>query len=696
MKKITRVRAAFLIILCLIGNLTACGSSAAGIPEVQKVLPTEEVMSTGEEMLMPETYDDRERVAVETNKTIRRYDEDGGILFESVSKHDENGNELSYQSVYYNAEGEVSSTYEHNYDENGNQTEEKRISYDSDGNISEFSHEKWEYDAAGHRIEDTEYDENGKVAKKTTYEYDAKGNQIKENNYDKDGYCERWVEIEYDDAGNETKWECRYKYGTRTMKRIYIRDEQGKQIEYIKYDDGNITEREEYERDENGNVMKSFHYGRDGNIAKMYEYEYDEAGREIRCICYGDDGTVWYWYESAYDGDGNEIKFESYDNRNAEHHIDERTYDESGRIIYKSHKNNGVVTVIQENEYDADGNVLREMQIEYDSGTGQKTYEKTYGYAYDEKGNMVMYDAASYEEEKTENLRWEKVRWEKEYDENGRGTDFSFYDNEEQPSYQSQTEYDENGLMVKYMGYGKNGDILIRRENEYDESGNLIRENYYDTEKNLTRHYENTYDGYGNITRQVMYEDGVLRAEKQMEYTYRFLGDIDREAVDDTDNDMAMEAFTRFLNEEENKSLEYTFLDMTGDGIEELLISYDEHPDDRLLVIQYSHGMLNEIFDIAANKSSVYLVKYNGRTGICQDYYVHMGEDRNYYYYLDGKEHRETYIDAYERLDETGENLEQFYCMNQYDGFEERSISKGEYYDIKSGMGTKVNIDWQK
>ena len=59
--------------------------------------------------------------------------------------------------------------------------------------------------------------------------------------------------------------------------------------------------------------------------------------------------------------------------------------------------------------------------------------------------------------------------------------------------------------------------------------------------------------------------------------------------------------------------------------------------------------------------------KYNGRIGICHDW---------------------------ERYDESSEGFKHFYSMNDTNSFEDCDISKGEYYDIMSGMVEKLDIDW--
>ena len=654
-------------------------------------------------------------VAVGTNSTINRYDDDGNTLYEyeSVRECDENGNELRYQ-----------------YDGNGNQIEHKYINYDNDGNITYFSHEVRAYDEDGNEIEYIRYDENGNIERMEDYEYDANGNQIEETNYDKDGRRDRWVKIEYDAAGNETLWECYDEYGRCTIQRIYTRDERGKLIQYDEYYNG-YTKKEEYERDENGNTIKSVYYDGDGNITKIYEYEYDEMGREIKCVWYDDDETVTYWCEYEYDEWGRVAKFKTYNSTgNLEYCISESKYDDNGRKIYYSHETNDIITDKQEKEYDEDGNIIREIRTGYDSDTGAKKYQTINEYTYDDNGNRIGYANNHYDEEEAYSFLWER-----EYDEDGRETNFYLYDNEKAASYQSESGYDENGRMINYTGYDKNGNVLVRRETEYDASGKVMRKNEYDADGNLIRYFENEYDDFGSLTRQTMYENGILKSEKQTSYAYHYIGNIDAEAAEYMDNDMTpeeynrkqREIFTRLLNGEEKvryyrddanvqdgkivektitdlldfeyirqykRTPEYTFLDMTGDGIEELIIYYEGDPE-RLCVIQCSYGVLKVIHDLDG-RCDAFLIKYNGRTGICHNWGIQNGEARHYYYFLGEEGKKEIFIDDWERYDESSEDFIHFYGMSDSDSFEECDICKGEYYDIMGGMVEKVDIDWQK
>ena len=658
-------------------------------------------------------------VAVRISSTSNEYYDDGSICLSSVSECDDNGYEKRYESVHYYENGESSSNEEYRYDSAGNNIEYKYISCDNDGNTIEFVHTIWEYDSAGNEIGYVTYDENGNIERRKECEYDANGNQTKEIYYDKDDKIQRKTEKEYDAAGNVINSE---RYGSDVNycrnRDTYTYDEYGKQIIHVAYRDGKITEKCKYEYDENGNIIKTVIYKNTVAIDYWFEYEYDENGRLIKFVRYESDGTAGLWDEYEYDENDNVI-WHKYNN-DKEYHVQERKYDECGREIYIRYESNGVVTDTWENEYDKDGYIIKEIKTEFDSDTGQKTFEEVSEYTYDEKGNGTKYVCTSHAGKETNSLRWEK-----EYSKDGRGTDFHFYNNEKTASYQGKTEYDENGLIINYMGCDKNGKVLVMRKTEYDASGKVIKESYNDEDSNLNQYYENEYDDFGSITRQIMYEGGILKAEKQMSYVYHYIGNIDAEAADYMDSNMApkeynqklRDVFTRFLNGQEKvryyrneydsqdgkiveetitdliyfayyieheKTIKYTFLDMTGDGKEELIISCAGG----LCVIQCSCNVLKVIYD-DGGKFSNYLIKYNGKTGICRSFSGYMSDNTYYFFDENGNKSISLKGDLHSESE-----MSFFSCENESLGW--HYISEGEYYDIMSGMVEKMDIDWQK
>ena len=207
-----------------------------------------------------------------------------------------------------------------------------------------------------------------------------------------------------------------------------------------------------------------------------------------------------------------------------------------------------------------------------------------------------------------------------------------------------------------------------------------------------------------------MYEDGILKNEKQTSYAYHYIGNMDTEAADDftqflkgqkevcyyggsiKDAGVARKSITNLIDFSHCRKYkitpQYAFLDMTGDGVEELIINCDRY---KLYVIQNVHGVLNVIFEVYADTSPniSLMVKGNGRTGICFSY-----NDRyclyETYYFLD--DHGKKKISLRTDWDSEGEKS---YSSYDNGSFEWYNISEGEYYDITEMM-TEIDIDWQK
>ncbi|MCM1388621.1 MAG: hypothetical protein NC231_14940 [Bacillus sp. (in: Bacteria)] len=648
-------------------------------------------------------------------KLTEKYRDEEDMWDSRITEYDNNGNQVYY--AYYNAVSGIDGVTERRYDDDGNQIEYQFQVYDSEGNHIAFTHETWAYDANGKEIEYVSYDENGEIEKKTQSEYDTNGNQIKEIQYGSGGEKTRWTEWKYNAAG------CVIEYA-----------------DYNLY--GNCTRRICKEYDEQKNLLKTVTTGYDRKTGQrsfqdIYEYGYDENGNRIKCVLWNAN-EISVWNESEYDGNGiitqhtdyysdgtvesvweydergNEIKHTRYNGESAVNYMREYEYDESGRqTCSRSYDGGSIVTGITQYEYDERGNLLKAVTTDYDRESGQQNGQRIYEYGYDENGNMTKYDAVTDTEETY------RCSWEREYNENGRETAFSYED--DATFYESKTEYDENGLPVRYTGMDENGDILVHKETEYDVSGKVIKESYYDADETLVRYYENEYDDFGSVTRQAMYEDGILKSEKQLSYTYHYIGDIDTQTMDnqnyDTDSDeyrqRQMEILDRFLKGEEktrccdgvivsdavtdladftyakmnNDFPQYAYLDMTGDGIEELLIW--NYYFGRFYIIQCEYGILKVIYSLDTSnwRGGIEPVIWNGRTALKCAYHGLSG-DSVIYYFFDGRGKKEVCISYL--------NQESANWIDDNDSFEEREMSRGEYRDITDATITEIDIDWQK
>ncbi len=186
-------------------------------------------------------------------------------------QYDADGNELGY--VSYSRSGEELYRREFTYDDNGNEV--KDICYKS----GEFRFcYTYEYDANGNKTKTTEFDSAGNIEEWNETEYDNQGNAIKELYYEGEEVLDYWNSNEYDENGNKIlekvfspEGELKYSY-----EQSY--DVHGNQISWINREgDGTVSASsiDEYDYDENGNMLKEYHYF-DGNLSSVTDFKVTE------------------------------------------------------------------------------------------------------------------------------------------------------------------------------------------------------------------------------------------------------------------------------------------------------------------------------------------------------------------------------------------------------------------------------------
>ena len=629
-------------------------------------------------------------VAIQTKITESHYDDDGNISYKKVTERDRNGNDIKFTD--YRAGEQLSWVTEYAYDAAGNKISSHSTKYERDGSSSESYDWERTYDENGNVTEHVSYDENGKVQRRWTYEYDEDNRQICSAEYRKDGSLKDKMKTEYDNRGNEVKREYYDTDGRITCKILMEYDESGHEIKYVKYDAaGNTVEKAEYEYDENGNAVKYVHYDGVRSVDYSCESEYDENGNEIKHIEYDSEGNIKSIQESEYNDSGAGIACESLrlgDEENERRHWTYE-YDKKGRETQYE-------TVIS----DGEGNVIFHHKRESE---------------YDDYGIRTRYYEITENAEGNNGYSWDRIydEFEHEFIEM-----FFLCDEYGDEFYSAATEYDKERSEARYTGWDADGNVLTYIETEYDADGNIIRENLDDKVGGLQRHYEYEYDDFGSITLQAAYEGDILKSKKEVEYTYRYIGDINAEASNYADVDMTVEEqngkqrdiFMQFLEGKEKicyysdtdyvgdgrivsdtitdlidfKYADdpcYAFIDMTGDEIEELVICGGY----KLYVIQCDYGTLKVIQEAAGGTLGAHLVTYGEKIGICcvssgveyyrRDYYF-LGEN-----FLNKKGQKFIALEEQQDYNEDGEEIKT-YCARDNISFDYRDINEGEYYDI--------------
>ena len=294
----------------------------------------------------------------------------------------------------------------------------------------------------------------------------------------------------------------------RTMSEMTY-DEEGRLLtkyvtDYVMAQEPFIKETEEYEYDENGNILKSLSinevYG-----TKMFEtFRYDESGNKTVYMC-DDSSVVLYEYDEkgllmaerthmadqaamgdrawAMDNPGEVRREILYTYNDAGQLIEKRessdyyednwfeySYDDSGNLIEESNFYLGQNSSMKTYTYDENGNCLREEEI---SLTGDSSYDVCYECEYNEENVCISQKV----------FIGGELRSATTYNDNGDILTFISYDNGE-ISNELHYEYDEEGreIRLEYMNFSERG----VSEYKYDKNGNLQCGRSYDSEGNLT------------------------------------------------------------------------------------------------------------------------------------------------------------------------------------------------------------------
>lgn len=365
-----KIIAMLLICLLLFGTLVACAEKTpeetadpAGTTEEAPKTPESEMGETGETGKTPESETGEPgktpEGSVDTPQTPEEQKPLKYYVPTSGYKWYENRVEQYIEGILY---------YEAEFDDNGNLT--KKIQYDIYGENEEgrtdyvtlWIEYKYDYDEAGRIAKKTEYNEDGTLRNWKEFTYDGDGNLILEEKYRSDG--KRDTVTEYRADGQELKYtqysdgkayfsisytydpeghllsERRSGAGWADYNRVYEYNEDGKLIRYTYYDGMNRVELcETFEYSAGKRRRESTWYDNDGTTTVTSgEAEYDDAGRCIKSTYYEEDGSLGGWYEHEYDDAGNHTKETQYASDGSVSHVWSCEYMEVTAAQYKALK----------------------------------------------------------------------------------------------------------------------------------------------------------------------------------------------------------------------------------------------------------------------------------------------------------------------------------------------------------------------
>lgn len=297
-------------------------------------------------------------------------------------------------------------------------------------------------------------------------------------------------------------------------------DEEGRLLtryvtDYVMAQEPFVKETEEYEYDENGNILKSLSNNEIYGTMMFETYRYDENGNKTVYMC-DDNSVVLYEYDDnglltaerthmadpaamgdrawAMDNPG-DVRVEVF-----------YTYNDAGQLIEKREPSDHFEDNWFEYFYDDAGNLIEERNYYFGQNSSMKVYD------YDENGNCLREETVSLSGDTSYD-----VCYECEYNEENVCISRKVFMGGE---LRSETTYNDNGDTLIFISYDE-GMVSNELHYEYDEEGREIRLEYvnsmdsgvseYEYDKNGNRKCGRSYDLDGNLTGYSVYEYEKLK-----------------------------------------------------------------------------------------------------------------------------------------------------------------------------------------
>lgn len=281
---------------------------------------------------------------------------------------------------------------------------------------------------------------DGHVLQSYRYEYDEVGHLLKRTSYSDSGDVKSWNEYEYDGNG----------------RKVYSADGC--------HPEGSIDGWCKYEYNEDGKIIHETRGGSDSvnNFCNYTcDYEYNILGNLISSTSYS--SVTALTITSEYDSNENKTKETSSDPNSGKTTLYEYEYGSNGKLIKTTQTTDALTIIIQEAEYDNNGNKLEEKTYNYDGSIC--TWHE---YEYDSIGNEIKHicyssDGSIY------------FRHEREYDNDGNIIKEISYNNDDSIDFVNEYRYNDNGYLV-LLSQDSGGGLVVGAEYEYDEDGNKIKE----------------------------------------------------------------------------------------------------------------------------------------------------------------------------------------------------------------------------
>ena len=272
----------------------------------------------------------------------------------------------------------------------------------------------------------------------------------------------------------------------------------------VKFNENEITGKQEYTYDANGNqtLFASYYWDTTTKsfvLAYTQISAYDVNGNQILSIPNGMLNTKYDKYESAYDANGNRTSYIRY--------------------YWNTTSQSFVPRTKVENYYDVNGRLTPSIKYTWSTTTQSFVPYYKYEFAYDSNGNQILEIAYSWNS--TTQSFVQNSKFESTYDANGNLTlyiDYLWNDTTQSfvPYYKYESTFDANRnktLNIEYTWDTTTQSFVLGRnkyEFAYDANGNrtlYIHYSWNDTTQSFVpkSKYESTYDANGNLTSSIQY-----------------------------------------------------------------------------------------------------------------------------------------------------------------------------------------------
>ena len=216
------------------------------------------------------------------------------------------------------------------------------------------------FNSTGYKIEEKSFYEDGSISSVNNYNYNNENKIIKET----------------------------YKCGDRNTKCIYRYDKYGNNIEFISYENSEISSKQVMKYDKKKNQVDWRLYEYDGVLNRKKISKYDKDNFKIEELIYEFNGVNCVYFGKSvmkYDENGNLIENNDFDEKGERNFLCKYVYDKKGNELDK-------VIVNQENlerkntrKFNTFGHCSEEFS--YTDGVLKENFK--YAYNYDDKGNWT-------------------------------------------------------------------------------------------------------------------------------------------------------------------------------------------------------------------------------------------------------------------------------------------------------------------